>query len=178
MREERDGLKEAAEQTLNIIADIDVDGRVKWVSPSWRQVVGTPPESVEGQMISDLLVTHKDVFHTAIESMKEDDSRSRFIRFAVQLGPDSIFKKSKETRPVEGAKRRTSQDEEVEDNAEDNPQDIPPATEESQDYDTLNMEAQGIMVFNRSADGKGHVSASDPYPCCYIYIYIYIYIKS
>ena len=105
MREEREdlreALREAAEQTLNVIADIDLGGRVKWVSPSWRQVVGTPPESVEGRIISDITITHKDAFHNAIESMKEDDSHSRFVRFSVQLGPDSVLKKksSSELRP-------------------------------------------------------------------------------
>ncbi|BDD62588.1 rim15, signal transduction response regulator [Monascus purpureus] len=151
MREEREDLKEAAEQTLNVIADIDLDSRVKWVSPSWRQVVGTPPESVEGRLISDLLVTHKDVFHNAIESMKEDDSRSRFIRFAVRLGPESVLRHSPEKRPVEGAETETSQGEKHVDKAE-----IQSTADEDRDYDILNMEAQGIMVFNRSADGKGH----------------------
>ena len=30
IKEERDDLKEAAEQTLNIIVDLDLEGRVKW----------------------------------------------------------------------------------------------------------------------------------------------------
>ena len=71
MREERADLKEAAEQTLNVIVDLDLDGRVKWVSPSWKQVVGTPLGSVEGRMIADLLVGNKNVFQEAIESLKK-----------------------------------------------------------------------------------------------------------
>jgi serine/threonine-protein kinase RIM15 len=85
MREEREDLKEAAEQTLNIIVDLNLDGRIKWVSPSWKQVIGTAPESVEGRLISDLLLGNKDVFCDAMEAMKEDDSRSRFISFYVNI---------------------------------------------------------------------------------------------
>jgi hypothetical protein len=33
---EREDLKEAAEQTLNIIVDMDLEGCIKWVSPSWK----------------------------------------------------------------------------------------------------------------------------------------------
>lgn len=161
MREEREDLKEAAEQTLNVIVDIDLAGRIKWVSPSWRQVVGTLPESVEGRMISDILVTHKNVFSDAIESMKEDDSRSRFIRFAVKMGPDSVLKHSPEpqTQPVKGTETQSSQGEAVE---------IEPVKEEEHDHDILNMEAQGIMVFDRSADGAGHVRAYHLFSRCHV----------
>src|SRR2546421_3118830 len=45
-------LKEAAEQTRNIILDLDLDGTIRWVSPSWTDVVGTPIEDVKGKPIS------------------------------------------------------------------------------------------------------------------------------
>ena len=145
IKEERDDLKEAAEQTLNIIVDLDLEGRVKWVSPSWRQVVGSAPESVEGRMISEILVGNQNVFKDAIEAMKEDDSRSRFIRFAVQMGPHSVLKYAPEPRPVEpvegtestilGETTETSQ------------------VEGEQSNDVLTMEGQGIMVYERDEDG-------------------------
>ena len=159
MLEERQDLKEAAEQTLNVIVDLDLDGRVKWVSPSWRQVVGTPPQSIEGRMISDILVGNKSVFQDAIESMKVDDSRSRFIRFALQMGPDSLLRESPESQPekeeneagtdavgtTEGQEPQEKTQETFEDEQKEHP------------YGFLHMEAQGIMVFDRSADGAGHV---------------------
>ncbi|EAW19067.1 protein kinase RIM15 [Aspergillus fischeri NRRL 181] len=143
MREEREELKEAAEQTLNVIVDLDLDGRIKWVSPSWRQVVGTSPESLEGRMISDFLVDNKSAFHDAIESMKEDDSRSRFIRFGVRMGPESILKYSPEPRPVDTVTEESSE----------GPQ---PSKEVDNYHDVLSMEGQGIMVFERTPDGTGH----------------------
>ncbi|KAJ5702680.1 hypothetical protein N7488_010228 [Penicillium malachiteum] len=146
MREEREDLKEAAEQTLNIIVDLDLEGRIKWVSPSWRQVVGSAPESVEGRMISELLLGNKDVFRDAIEAMKEDDSRSRFIRFAVQMGPDSVLKYAPESRPLETQ-------EETEGKKHDGTISDPSQVEGDQNNDVLTMEGQGIMVYERDEDG-------------------------
>ncbi|KAL4892542.1 hypothetical protein BDV59DRAFT_43394 [Aspergillus ambiguus] len=153
MQEEREDLKEAAEQTLNVIVDLDLDGRIKWVSPSWRQVVGTAPEAVEGRMVEDLLVGNKDAFRDATESMREDDSRSRFIRFALEMGPDSVLKYSPEPRPSEEIKL-----EPVEHQGEEG---VPSEVEPSQpspeyNHDVLNMEGQGIMAYDRTAEGAGH----------------------
>lgn len=148
MREEREDLKEAAEQTLNIIVDLDLDGRIKWVSPSWKQVVGSSPDSVEGQMIADILVGNKDVFGDAIEALKVDDSRSRFIRFAVQMGPDSVLKDSSESQSLvaddENDKEETSES-------------ALQTDEEEPEHNLLTMEGQGIMVYDRTDDQTGHV---------------------
>ncbi|KAJ5875118.1 uncharacterized protein N7473_012465 [Penicillium subrubescens] len=153
MREEREDLKEAAEQTLNIIVDLDLEGRIKWVSPSWRQVVGSPPESVEGRMISEILVGNKNVFRDAIEVMKEDDSRSRFIRFSVQMGPDSVLRYAPEPRPIESendTKREGKSPEEKTTETE------PSQVEGEDNHDVLTMEGQGIMVYDRTDDEAGH----------------------
>jgi serine/threonine-protein kinase RIM15 len=40
MRAEREDLKEAAEESYNVIMDLDLDGKVRWLSPSWDQVIG------------------------------------------------------------------------------------------------------------------------------------------
>lgn len=153
MRDEREDLKEAAEQTLNIIVDLDLEGRIKWVSPSWRQVVGSAPESVEGQLISEIILGNKDVFKDAIEAMKVDDSRSRFIRFAVQMGPDSVLKYSPEPRPSD------SEAESGNDKAETDEQSS--QAEDDQDHTVLTMEGQGIMVYDRTDDETGHVRLDD-----------------
>ena len=152
MREEREDLREAAEQTLNVIADLDLEGRVKWVSPSWKQVVGTPPESVEGRFISEILVDNENVFRDAIESMKVDDSHSRFIRFAVRIGPNSTLKQAPERQPS-GLETETPSTDAVRD------AEIQPGPVEDDQRNILNMEAQGIMVFDRLADEASHVSA-------------------
>ncbi|CAI7612758.1 unnamed protein product [Penicillium discolor] len=144
MREEREDLKEAAEQTLNIIVDMDLEGCVKWVSPSWRQVVGSSPESVEGHMISEILLGNKDVFRDAIESMRQDDSRSRFIRFALQMGPDSVLKYAPEPPPAATENQARTED------------GFEKSQEEEHNHNVLNMEGQGIMVYDRTDDEAGH----------------------
>jgi len=147
MREERADLKEAAEQTLNTIVDLDLEGRIKWVSPSWKQVVGSAPETVEGRMISEILLDNKDVFRDAIKAMEEDDSRSRFIRFSVQMGPDSVLKYAPEPRP-------TTTEHQTDQNAESS------QDEGERSNDVLHMEGQGIMVYDRTDNEAGHVSYS------------------
>lgn len=154
MREERKDLKEAAEQTLNTIVDLDLEGRIKWVSPSWKQVVGSEPESVEGRLISDILLGNKNVFRDAIEAMKEDDSRSRFIRFSVQMGTDSVLKYAPEPRP-------SGAEDGAEEKGTDNKAE-PSQAEGEEKHGVLHMEGQGIMVYDRTDDEAGHVR----FPCC------------
>ena len=132
IREEREELREAAEQTLNVIVDLNLDGSIKWVSPSWTEVIGTPPEGVQGQPIADLVVSeNKGVFADVVESMKKDDSRSHRVRFAVKLGPLSKL------LPLDGLGD----------------------TEECYDEPQFaELEAQGIMVYDSVSGGESHVS--------------------
>ncbi|KAG8159448.1 hypothetical protein KVR01_011109 [Diaporthe batatas] len=87
---DRDDLKEAAEQTLNVIVDLNLDGSIRWVSPSWVDVIGTDAAQTEGTPISDVVVSEPTtIFTDVVESMKQDDSGSKFIRFSVKTGPES-----------------------------------------------------------------------------------------
>jgi len=136
MREEREDLREAAEQTLNVIMDLSLDGNIRWVSPSWTDVIGTTLESVQGKPIVDILVDeNKDVFKEVVESMKKDDSRSQIARFTVELGP---------------ASKLASLD--VSENSEEGER---PAESQAQ---TIDLEGQGIMVYDRTSGGESHVS--------------------
>ncbi|KAK5149897.1 hypothetical protein LTR04_006925 [Oleoguttula sp. CCFEE 6159] len=138
IREEREDLKEAAEQTLNVIMDLGLDSKIRWVSPSWQEVIGTSPESVQGKPISEIVVGNETAFAGLIESMKEDDSRSQIIRFAVRMGPLSVLRSS--TEP-----------------ANDDANEEEPASEELIEQDhLLSLEAQGIMVYDRSSGGESH----------------------
>lgn len=133
IREEREDLREAAEQTLNVILDLGFDGMIRWVSPSWADVIGTSTESVQGMPIRDLLVGEdKEIFAEAVESMKKDDSRSQIIRFAVSLGPAS--KLAPRADPTEVI------------------------AEEEQRPASIDLEGQGIMIYDRSSGGASHVS--------------------
>ncbi|RMZ84594.1 hypothetical protein DV737_g1151, partial [Chaetothyriales sp. CBS 132003] len=80
-------LKEAAEQTKNIILDLSLDGIVRWVSPSWTDVVGTDLEQVKGQAISKFISGNPFVFEPAIQALKSNASKSQFVKFAVIAGP-------------------------------------------------------------------------------------------
>ncbi|ODA76614.1 hypothetical protein RJ55_07885 [Drechmeria coniospora] len=130
IREEREELREAVEQTQNTIVDLNLDGTIKWVSPSWTDVVGTPFESVSGIPISDLIVSeNKTAFSDVVELMKRDDSRSYRISFAIHLGPLSML------QPIDCAC-----------NAPDSGPQI------------ANLEAQGIIVYDSVSSEESHVS--------------------
>lgn len=134
IREEREELREAAEQTLNVIVDLNLDGSIRWVSPSWVDVIGTQPQEVQGKPIADLIISEdKSVFADAISSIEKDDSRSHRIRFAVYAGPLSKL------LPVDDIKE--------------------PEADEN-DPVTLDLEAQGIMVYDRTNGSESHVSIS------------------
>jgi serine/threonine-protein kinase RIM15 len=139
MREEREDLREAAEQTLNVIMDLSLDGTIRWVSPSWTDVIGTTLESVKGKAIKELLVSdNKEVFTDIVESMLKDDSRSQMVRFTVQLGPASKLV------PIE-----------IPDQPAIEGEDAVMAVDEPS---TIDLEGQGIMVYDRSSGGESHVS--------------------
>jgi serine/threonine-protein kinase RIM15 len=132
IREEREELREAAEQTLNAIVDLNLDGTVKWASPSWTDVVGTRHQELRGVPISTLIVSeNKNVFIDVVDSMKKDDSKSHRVRFATELGPLSKLR-SLGAAAAFGSEKSESQ--------------------------TIDLEAQGIMVYDSVSGGESHVS--------------------
>ncbi|KAK4142593.1 uncharacterized protein C8A04DRAFT_13090 [Dichotomopilus funicola] len=129
IREERAELREAAEQTLNVILDLNIDGTIRWVSPSWVDVIGTQPESVVGTPIADLIVSdNSGIFAEVVDSMTQDDRRSQFIRFAVKLGPLSKLV------PLDNLAEREDASQPV----------------------IVDLEAQGITVFSGTSGGESH----------------------
>lgn len=132
IREEREELREAAEQTLNTIVDLNMDGTIKWVSPSWTDVVGTPSDTVNGIPISDLIASeNKSIFTDIVESMKTDDSKSHRVRFTTQLGLLSKL------RSIDTMQDLSSHE-------------LAPQF--------ADLEAQGIMVYDSASGGESHVS--------------------
>lgn len=144
IREGAEDLKEAAQQTLNIILDLGLNGIVRWVSPSWADVVGTPSESIQGKPIADILLDDNTVFADAVESLKKDDSRSQIIRFSVRMGPLSKLLLPSSDAKVDGDAQGPAED------AKEG------AVEEGKEP-TLALEGQGIMVYDRSSGGESHV---------------------
>ena len=130
-------LKEAAEQTRNIILDLGLDGIIRWVSPSWTDVVGTNLENVRGNPISRFIADDPDVFKQAIESLKSDDSKSKFVKFSVKVGPDS------DLDPMLPQEQKDKMDKDVD--GDGSPRQI------------LALEGQGIVVYDRPSGGESHV---------------------
>lgn len=160
IREEREDLREAAEQTLNVIVDLNLDGTIRWVSPSWVDVIGTQAEELQGKPISDVVVSEPTtIFTDVVESMKGDDSRSQFIRFSVKLGP--LSKLLSEDAPVEP--RSTHENRELGTGTISQPGQEGESsvgaeleTELEADPREVYLEAQGIMVHDTG--GESHVS--------------------
>ena len=149
IREERADLKEAAEQSLNVIVDLGLDGVVRWVSPSWKDVVGTSVESIQGKHIADILEeTDTNPFTEAMETMKQDDSKSQIIRFRIRLGPFSEFRDVPQQLASEIEAEGLKQDG-TEIRKED----------EEEEGQIITLEGQGIMVYDWSSGGESHVSA-------------------
>lgn len=155
MREEREDLKEAAEHSLNIIMDLDLQGKIRYVSPSWKDVIGTLPEQVTGKPVLDIIYGGADTFAETIESVRKYDSRSHIARFSVRLGPHSILRKRR-SKPTPGEEDEAT------------------PTEAEEAEETLNLEAQGIMVYDRTTGEESHVRlkqftqekvANDDRPC-------------
>lgn len=123
-------LKEAAEQTRNIILDLSLDGLIRWVSPSWTDVVGSHLEAVKGTPISKFIVDKLEAFTEAIDSLKNDDSKSQYVKFAIEIGITSDLEPmltSEQKADAEG------------------------------DKSILELEGQGIMVYDRTSGGESHV---------------------
>lgn len=147
MREEREDLKEAAEHSLNIIMDLDLTGKVRYVSPSWRDVVGTAPDEVVGKPVLDIIFAGKDGFAETIESVRKYDQRSHIARFSVCMGPHSMLRRKRSKPAVDGEQ-----------------QSVPPSPTKTEDEEEqiLNLEAQGIMVYDRATGAESHVRQHHP----------------
>ena len=102
IKEEGEELREAAEQSMNIILDLDLDSKIRWVSPSWQDFVGSTPESVRGRIIGDLLPEQqKDCFPNAIRALQKDDSGSKVVRFSVRTEePTTIISETSASQEV------------------------------------------------------------------------------
>ncbi|RMZ85040.1 hypothetical protein DV738_g6, partial [Chaetothyriales sp. CBS 135597] len=135
-------LKEAAEQTKNIILDLSLDGIVRWVSPSWVDVVGTDLEQVKGQPITNFIRDNPSVFEPAIQALKSNASKSQFVKFAVITGP---LLGAVEPSVEGGTAGKELDGDEGEGE-----------TVVADDKPALELEGQGIMVYDRATGSESH----------------------
>ncbi|KAF1911624.1 serine threonine protein kinase-like protein [Ampelomyces quisqualis] len=141
MREQRDDLKEAAEHSLNIIMDLDLDSRIRYVTPSWKDVIGSAPSQVVGKSVLDIIYGGADGFAQTIESVRKYDSRSHIVRFSVRMGPHSTLRKRRSRSAAEGAPEQAPQS---------------PVDLDHDEEQILNLEAQGIMIYDRTTGAESH----------------------
>ena len=164
IRQEREELRDAAEQTINTIVDLNLDCTIKWASPSWADVVGTLPDSVIGKSMSDLIVSdNKTVLADVIESMTNDNGRSHRVRFAVALGTLSKLLPLAGIAADGGVKSADKDDDNDKDQQPPTSQDsttagAPSQTPVSSNLPVMDIEAQGIMVYDHSSGRESHVS--------------------
>lgn len=147
IREEREDLKEAAEHSLAVILELGLDGTIRHVSDSWEDIIGTSPKDVMGKPVAELLLGNNTLFDDALELIKKDDSRSKIIRFAMPLGPKSHLRRRRS--------RRTEGEEMESPLSPDSPQ-----SPREEDEQIVNLEAQGILCYDRSTGEESHVSYS------------------
>lgn len=132
-------LKDAAEQTRNIILDLGLDGTIRWVSPSWTDVIGIQLENVKGKPISQYLEGDKEVFEKAITALKSNDSKSQYVKFGIMIPENGAL------GPMLDAQSSQSEKSDAGDE---------PTT--SDERALLELEGQGIMVWDRATGGESH----------------------
>ncbi|CEP64937.1 protein kinase RIM15 LALA0_S15e00760g [Lachancea lanzarotensis] len=79
-------LKVATDTSASILMELNMDGRVRYISSIWEDIVGTKVDDIVGQFISDILVgTEQDrsVFNRATDLMIREDCSYR-VRFLVE----------------------------------------------------------------------------------------------
>lgn len=158
IREEREDLKSAAEQSMNAILELNLDGKIKWVSASWQDVTGKPAADVLGKDIMEVVAGDENVFAECVEAMRKDDSKSRIVRFSVtalvHCEPDESGSGDDKTpvdaKPPELTLPAPAQDTGLatEDNA------LEP--ESSMREESIDLDAQGIMVYDRDTGEESH----------------------
>lgn len=145
IREEGKELRQAVEQSLNVILDLTLDGNVRWLSPTWTEVVGTEVDEVKGKPIANVLIDNKEVFAEAVEALRKSDTNSKVIRFSVRMGPKSRLRKQQEDEEESEGKAQEKTSE---------PQ--------GEDVRVVNLEGQGILVYDRATGEESHVSRATP----------------
>jgi len=154
IRDEREDLKRAAEESQNAILELDLQGKVRWVSPSWRDVTGAPASELIGKGVAEILVGDQDAFAHCVDAIRKDDSKSRIIRFTIKASSNSGNERTlspKEQMPVEA---EPGSETTLETKGDVQPQDDQQPHEELEE--TIDLEAQGIMVYDRHSGEESH----------------------
>ena len=154
IREEREDLKKAAEDSMNAILELGLDSKIKWASPSWQDVTGRPATEILGEDIADVVVDNANVFAECMKAMHEDDSKSRIIRFSVKAtikpAGDDVDSADEKT-PVDAKPGFLQLPEPARDFEQSQE-----STEQTESDESIDLEAQGIMVYDRDTGEESH----------------------
>lgn len=154
IREEREDLKRAAEQSMNAILELDLEGKIRWVSPSWQDLTGEASTTVIGKAIADIVVDNKTVFEDCVDAIRKDDSKSRTIRFQTV---DRIPRNNEDAHsgedktPVDGTHGFEQECKNEQDEQQTEADESPKSP-----LHTVDLEAQGIMVYDRTSGEESH----------------------
>lgn len=179
IRDEREDLKKAAEQSMNAMLELDLEGKVRWVSPSWQDLTGHSAAGLIGKPISDCLLDNPTVFADCVDAIRQDDSKSKIIRFAVKL-PESFWsdqtpeggeETSEKAEPLDEPVDVTkSQDDDkdsavvhIDNGSEKKDDEEAIATPDDQQVEAqddkpvaVDLEAQGMLVYDRTTGEESH----------------------
>ncbi|KAG4304656.1 hypothetical protein PORY_002049 [Pneumocystis oryctolagi] len=98
MEEEQDFKQTAKEsQRINILIELSLDGKFKWLSPSWKDIVGIDSKEVLGKPISNFLVGNDSIFTHATNVLLKDDSHIFRIHFNIITNMFSVYDPEKNT---------------------------------------------------------------------------------
>jgi serine/threonine-protein kinase RIM15 len=176
IREEREDLKKAVEQSMNAMLELDLENKVRWVSPSWQDLTGHPAGSLVGKPISNVLLDNPTVFADCVEAIRKDDSKSRIIRFNVKLpenfwNPQALANQDGDeeiSQPMADGATGSTNPEQPDDKdkgsielgvqSESATEDTSPPQERPLDCKPLavELEAQGMLVYDRSTGAESH----------------------
>ena len=170
IREEREVLKKAVEQSTNAMLELDLENKVRWVSPSWQDLTGHAVASLVGKPIHDVLLDNPTVFADCVEAIRKDDSKSKIIRINVKL-PDDFWnaqataeqETDKGEVDINSAESEKSKDEELptihpdvqiasKDEITDSQHDCQPDDKPL----AVELEAQGMLVYDRTTGEESH----------------------
>lgn len=158
IREEREDLKKAAEQSINAILELGLDSKVKWVSQTWQDFTGESAAVIIGKDVTDVIEGDENVFAECVEAMRKDDSKSRIVRFSVKLPAvreNEDAGSADEKTPVEskpGFLSLPDPMQEPKQRAEERHDD----TGLTEHEELIDLEAQGIMVYDRETGEESH----------------------
>lgn len=157
-----DGMAAESSEATAMVLELDLAGTVRFVSKSWRRVVGTEPGKIVRRPIGDVIVgaeSDKQVFARATEIMLVDDETYR-VRFIVATNLKNVpegeededeIEEEHEEEDEEGTSRRISIADRSSDNTENDAVSVHSSTSTiSTDGNFIQLDAQGILIHDKN----------------------------